>query len=83
MKLYVGQRVSFRTELAHLYDGTVWAEKLARPRSGTIREVPLFAFQNGAGTVLIEWDSLTGGAKKDKNWVRWHHTDFLILGEPA
>ena len=73
----VGARVSMRTQDAHLYEGTHWAEKLALPRCGTILEVPLATQTAGQGTVLVEWDSLTGQKGKAENWQRWMHTDRL------
>lgn len=73
----VGARVSMKTEDAHLYDGSHWAEKLSKPRDGTVLEVPLATQDAGSGTVFVEWDSLTGQSGKPENWRRWMHTDRI------
>ena len=70
----VGDRVRNKPELAHLYDGTHWAEKLSRPRLGTVTEVPLYARETGEGTLLVHWDSLTGDNTDKALWERWMHS---------
>ena len=73
----VGERVASRPEFAHLYEGTSWAQKLALPRMGTIIEVPWATRNVGEGTVLVDWDSLTGEKGEPKNWQRWMWTGFI------
>lgn len=80
----VGDRVRSLPELAHLYDGTVWREKLSKPRGGTVVEVPL-AIQtsaDGHGTLLIQWDSLTGGNDDPRLWRRWMHSRHIARVSP-
>ena len=50
-----------------------WANKLSKPRTGTVVEVPLFCRTEGHGTILIEWDSLTD----DTTWQRWSMTEAV------
>lgn len=76
-----GERVRFRTEVAHIYDDSEWGEKLSKPRLGTIIEVPWAAANTGEGTVLVEWDSLTGPKADPVKWQHWHHTDNLYRDE--
>lgn len=80
----VGDRVRNKPEMAHLYEGTHWAEKLAKPRMGTVREVPLAirTTGQGRGTILIEWDSLTDMRGPDHLWVRWMHSDHIEKANP-
>lgn len=73
----VGQRVKNRPELAHAYEGTEWAEKMAMPREGTILELPWHIRHEGSGTMLVEWDSLTGPKKDPAQWRRWMHSDHV------
>ncbi|KRS17504.1 hypothetical protein [Roseovarius indicus] len=77
MDWMAGDRVRNKPELAHLYDGTHWAEKLSKPRFGMVREVPKFTQEHGHGTLLIEWESLTDVRGDDKNWIRWMHSDHI------
>lgn len=73
----VGDRVRNRPELAHIYDGSPWAAKLALPREGTVIDVPWFAANNGEGTLLIEWDSLTGPKADPASWRIWVHSNHI------
>lgn len=79
MKWHVGQRVQNRPEFASVYEGTEWAEKMKLPRLGTVVEVPL-AIQTHPeqrGTILIEWDSLTGPKADPAAWRKWMYSDFI------
>lgn len=73
----VGDRVRNRPKFAGLYSDSAWGEKLARPRVGTVVEVPLAAATTGSGTILIEWDSLTGLKKNAADWQIWLHSDLV------
>lgn len=75
----VGDRVRSIPRLAHLYDGTVWKEKLSKPRGGTVIEVPLAiqTSEDGHGTLLIEWDSLTGDKGDIRLWQRWMYSKHI------
>lgn len=80
----VGDRVRNKPELANLYDGTTWAEKLSKPRTGTVVEVPLAirTSSDGHGTLFIKWDSLTGAPNDDERlWSRWMHSKHIEVLE--
>jgi hypothetical protein len=73
----IGERVRNRTDMAHLYADSPWGPKLAIPRLGTVRDVPLATATVGEGTLLIEWDSLNGGKKDPLAWQVWLHSSLL------
>ena len=74
---YVGMRVRNLPENAHLQEGTPWAEKLALPRLGTVKELPWYIRKHGHGTLLIEWDSLTGQKNDPAAWRMWIHSNSV------
>ena len=82
MKWQPGMRVKNKPELGHLYEGTPWADKLSKPRGGTVVAVPWFAENTGSGTIKVEWDSLTGTKNKGSDWSMWTHTEFILPDPP-
>ena len=81
----VGDRVANRVECAHLYSDCEWGEKLSKPRLGTVIEVPLATASepSGEGTILIEWDSLTGAKSDPQKWQKWLHTSLIKATTPS
>ena len=77
MTFKVGQRIRNKTELAHLYEGTGWEAKLARPRRGTVINVPWALLNVGEGTMLVEWDSLTGKKSSPEDWTMWIYSTHV------
>ena len=74
----VGDRVKNDPANAWLYCGSNWGRKMAKQRSGTVVEVSMYAAETGAGTLLVRWDSLTGGDNSDAGlWTRWVHSYLL------
>lgn len=79
----VGQVVRNRLDRAWIYAGTKHAKRMARERTGTIVEVPLFARENGFGTVRVRWDSLSGVSNASDDWCMWVHTNGLIFDDES
>lgn len=77
MTYQVGDRVSFNPDFAHLFDDCAWGEKLLKPRGGTIVKLPWFIQNLGKGTLLVDWDSLTGPKKNPDDWLLWVHSNWL------
>lgn len=73
----VGDRVRNRIQYADLYSDSAWGAKLAIPREGVVVEVPPATHRTGEGTLLIEWDSLTGPKKNPADWRIWLHSDLV------
>jgi hypothetical protein len=53
---------------------SAWVAKLSKTRTGKVVEVPHFTRVEGQGTLLIEWESLTGEQADPKQWRRWIHS---------
>lgn len=73
----VGDRVKAGPDLAPLYGDSPWGAKFAIPRLGTVYTVPWAAEHTGRGTLLIEWDSLTGPKADPAAWRIWLHSDLV------
>ena len=72
-----GVRVRNRPEFASLWNDSHWGAKLALPRGGVVIEAPLVARTAGEGTLLIEWDSLTGPKQDPEVWRMWIHSSMV------
>ena len=74
---HVGMRVKSKPGIGDLYTDSPWGDKLAEPREGVVEEVPWFAWETGAGTLYVRFDSLTGDNSSDEHWCKWIHSDHL------
>lgn len=76
----VGGRVQCNPSRAHLFDGTPWKAKLELPRGGTIECVPLATqtSEDGHGTLLVRWDSLTDQPNLGPVWLHWVHSSLVV-----
>ena len=76
----VGGRVQSNPAHAHLFDGTPWKAKLELQRGGTIECVPLATqtSEDGQGTLLVRWDSLTDQPNLGPAWLHWVHSSLVV-----
>lgn len=73
----VGDRVRNLPEHAWTCGTPSWVEKMEKPRGGVVLLAPKAAQSSGEGTLLVEWDSLTGSKSNPKDWQMWIHSSLI------
>ena len=72
----VGDKVQTNLEHAWVYEGTEREGLMGRIRTGMVINVPDATYRQGAGTLLVRWESLTAQPLKRSDW--WTHSDLIV-----